>query len=144
MISITGISLAMVRPMSQALSGYLFTVQERPKVIGYLMAGGALSYVIGSPIIALLNEWRLAFLLFMFPLSIGALVFAFMGIPYTSRNTLSRQDYTQGFRTVFQNKSAVACFIAIVLYIIAYRVVQFYSIPFYRQHFSVDKNSLLR
>ncbi|KON26225.1 hypothetical protein AC480_06065 [miscellaneous Crenarchaeota group archaeon SMTZ1-55] len=47
MISVTGISIALVRPMSQALSGHLFTVQERPKVMGYLMAGGALSYVIG-------------------------------------------------------------------------------------------------
>lgn len=138
MISITGISIAMVRPMSQALSGHLFTVQERPKVMGYLMAGGALSYVIGPPIIAVFNEWRLAFLFFMFPLSLISLVFAFIGIPSTARATSSRQEYFQGFRAVFQNKSAVACFVAIVLYIIAYRVIQFYAIPFYRQQFSVD------
>jgi len=74
----------------------------------------------------------------MFPLSLLSLVLAWIGIPSTTRATSSRQEYFQGFRAVFQNKSAVACFIAIVLYVIAYRVVQFYAIPFYRQQFSVD------
>ena len=142
MIAVTGISIAMVRPMSQALSGYLFAVQERPKVMGYLMAGGALSYVIGSPIIAVLTEWRLAFLLFMFPLSLVGFILAFVGIPSTSSNTKSSQQFLQGFRAVFQNKSAIACFIAIVLYIIAYRIIQFYSIPFYRQQFSIDATTM--
>jgi predicted MFS family arabinose efflux permease len=142
MIAVTGISIAMMRPMSQALTGNLFTVQERPKVIGYLTAGGAISYIIGPPIIAALTEWRLAFLFFMFPLSLLGLGFAFMGIPSTSRSTSSTQHFFQGFQAVFQHKSAIACVVANVLFTIAFKVVNFYGIPFYRQVFAVDATTM--
>jgi MFS family permease len=49
--SLTGVSLAMVGPMSQSLIGALFSVQERPKVIGYQMAGYAFTYILGPHII---------------------------------------------------------------------------------------------
>ena len=137
--SLTGISMAMVQPMSQALIGSLFSVGERPKVIGYLMAGMALSYVIGSPVINVIDDWRLAFALFMFPLTLLSIFLAIKGVPSTSSSNPSSQRYIQGFKEVLQNKSAIACVIANVLSIMAIRVFGFYSIPFYRQQFLVDK-----
>jgi predicted MFS family arabinose efflux permease len=131
--------MAMVSPMSQALIGSLFSVQERPKIIGYLFGGMALSYVLGSPVINVINDWRLAFILFLFPLALFSLFLAIVGIPSTSSRNPSRQRYLQGFKQVFQNKSATACVIANILTIMAMRVFGFYSIPFYRQQFLVDK-----
>ena len=64
--SLTGISMTMVQPMSTAIIGKLFSVEERPKVISYLMAGMTLSYVIGPPIINVIDDWRITFILFLF------------------------------------------------------------------------------
>jgi predicted MFS family arabinose efflux permease len=137
--AITGISIAMVRPMSQALIGSLFSVTERPKVIGYLYGGMALAYVFGPFFINFLEDWRLTFILFLLPLTLVSLFLALVGVPSTSSNTLSSQRYIQGFKAVFQNKSAIACFIANVFFGMAVRVLHFYNIPFYQQQFLVDK-----
>ena len=140
MYSLTGISLAMVRPMSQALSGQLFSVAERPKILAYVIAAGALSFTIGTPLINILGDWRIAFLLYMFPLTLISLILAYIGIPLTNRETRTHPRFLQGFHAVVQNKSAVFCLIANVLFVILYvGVIQFYSIPFYREHFLVDQ-----
>ena len=134
----TGISFVMVMPTSQALVGSIFPVHERPKILGYLIAGFALSYVIGSPIISLIGDWRLAFSLFMFPLTLGSLFLLFVGIPSVARTVPTSQRYIQGFTEVVRNKSAFTCLVANVLFYIANRVWGFFSIPFYRQQFLVD------
>jgi predicted MFS family arabinose efflux permease len=139
MYSLTGISIAMVRPMSQALIGQLFSVAERPKILAYVIAVGALSFTIGTPLINILGDWRIAFLLYMLPLTLVSLIFAFIGIPSTNRETRIHTRFWQGFHVV-QNKSAVVCLIANGLFVILYvGVIQFYSISFYREHFLVDQ-----
>lgn len=140
--SLTGISMAMIQPMSQALIGNLFSVQERPKVMGYLIGGMAVSYVIGSPVVTIIDDWRLAFILFLFPLVLFSIFLVIIGVPSTSSSNPSSQRYLQGFKDVSRNKSAIACVIANVLFYMANIVWGFYSIPFYRQQFSVDKVSM--
>ena len=137
--AVTGISFAMVRPMSQALIGSLFSVTERPKVIGYLYGGMALAYVFGPSVINVIDDWRLTFVLFLLPLTIVSLFLALVAVPSTSSSTPSSQRYIQGFRAVLQNKSAIACVIANVLFGMAVRVLHFYNVPFYQQQFFVDK-----
>ena len=137
--AVTGISFAMVRPMSQALIGSLFSVTERPKVIGYLYGGMALAYVFGPSVINVIDDWRLTFVLFLLPLTIVSLFLALVAVPSTSSSTPSSQRYIQGFRAVLQNKSAIACVIANVLFGMAVRVLHFYNVPFYQQQFFIDK-----
>jgi DHA1 family inner membrane transport protein len=136
---LAGLSRSMVQPMSQALIGALFWVDERPKILGYLWAGMALAYVIGSPVISFIGDWRFAFLLFVLPLAVVSLALAIIGIPSVAHRAASSQQYLQGFTAIFQNTSAIACVIANVLSVIAFQVLSFYSIPFYRQHFLIDK-----
>jgi predicted MFS family arabinose efflux permease len=137
--SLTGISMAMVQPMSQALIGNLFSVEERPKVLGYLFAGMALSYVVGSPVITVIDDWRLAFALFLLPLVFLSLFLAIVGVTSTSSSNPSSQRYLHGFKEVLRNRSAIACIVANILSLMAMMVFGFYSIPFYRQQFLVDK-----
>jgi predicted MFS family arabinose efflux permease len=137
--SLTGISMAMVQPMSQALIGNLFSVEERPKVLGYLMGGMALSYVIGPPIISFIDDWRLAFLVFALPLTLFSIFLAFIRVPSATNSNPLSQRYLQGFKKVLRNKSAIACIVANILTVMAMRVLNFYGIPFYRQQFLVDK-----
>jgi predicted MFS family arabinose efflux permease len=129
----------MVMTMSQALIGSLFEVQERPKILGFQMAGFAVAYVIGPHIINFFDDWRLAFSFFMFPLTLVSLVLAFRGLPSPPGDKLSSQKYLQAFRAVFQNKSAMACVIANVVFGLVISVLHVYGIPFYREHFLVDK-----
>ena len=137
--ALTGISMAMVQPMSQTLIGTLFSVEERPKIIGYLWGGMALSYVIGSPVISVIEDWRLAFVIFVLPLTLFSLFLVIVGVPSTTPHNPSSRRYLQGFKEIAQNKSAIACVVANVLSVIAFRVIGFYGIPFYRQQFLVDK-----
>jgi predicted MFS family arabinose efflux permease len=137
--AITGISSVMVIPMSQALVGSLFSVKDRPKNVGYLMAGFALGYVIGSPLLNYLDDWRLGFLLFLVPLTLVSIVLTIRGIPSTTRHESESQRFFHGFKAVVQNKSAIACLIADALVLMAVRVLHYYSLPFYREHFGVDR-----
>jgi predicted MFS family arabinose efflux permease len=137
--SLTGISMAMVQPMSTALIGPLFSVKERPKVISYLIAGMASSYVIGSPIINGINDWRIVCIFFLFPLTLVSIFLAILGVPSTSSSNPSSQRFLQGFKEVLRNKSAIACVVANILFIMPFREASFYGIQFYRQQFLVDK-----
>ena len=116
----TRISMVMVQPMSQALIGSLFSVEERPKVMGYLIGGMSLSYVIGPPVINMIDGWRLAFILFLFPLTLLSILLAIRGVPSTSSSNPSSQRYLQGFKEVLRNKSVIACVVANVLFFVAF------------------------
>jgi predicted MFS family arabinose efflux permease len=139
--SVMGLSFTMIRPMSQALIGSLFTIQERPKMLGYLLAGFAIAYVVGPHIINFIGDWRLALLLFMFPLTLVSFILAFRGIPSVPSGTPLRQQLLHGIRAVLQHRSALACVTANVLFGLVIRVIHFYGIPFYREHFLLDTTS---
>lgn len=135
--SLTGVSNAVVTPISNALIGEHFAVEKRPRVIGYVFAGMALSFVVGSPIIALIGDWRSAFSLSALPLALLSLLFAFVGLPSTSGSKPSSQSGLEGFKEVFSKKSAVACILANVLSATS-MAAGAYLVPFYRHKFLLD------
>ena len=59
--SFSGVGMAMVSPMAISLIGEHLPLEKRGNAIGWIIAGGALSYVIGAPIIGFiagLGDWR--------------------------------------------------------------------------------------
>jgi predicted MFS family arabinose efflux permease len=135
-----GISRAIVRPIGQALIGRFVSLQQRPTITGYFIAGMASAYLVGSSLTNVISDWRLMFLLFLLPLTSVTFVLALKGIPTTSTNDASSQQYQQAFKAVLFNKSALACFIGRLLYTIPVNAVGLsLASSFYRQIFLVDK-----
>jgi len=142
--SLSGIGMAMVRPMAPAIVGKHIPLEKRSHAIGWIIAGGSISYLIGAPVvghIANLWGWRMTFLGFMFPVSIVSLILAYFGIPRESEHSESEREgtnYLDGFKKVFRNRSAVTCLLGASLGMATWTATLTYSISFFRQRFSVS------
>jgi predicted MFS family arabinose efflux permease len=138
--AVYGISRGIVRPIGQALIGRFFSLHQRPKTMAYFIVGAASAYLIGSSLTNVISDWKMMFLLFLLPVAIITLLLAFKGIPPTQKSDSSSQQYSQAFKDVLFNKSALACLIGNVLRVIpANAVMLSLASSFYRQTFMVDK-----
>jgi len=139
--SIWGVALAMVSPMGLTLTGEHFPQEKRASVIGRIVAGGAVSYVVGAPatgFIADVGGWRLPFLGFILPVSLLGLLLAIKGVPTSPssrQSALSMGDYLAGFKGVFSNRSADACLAGSAFSMAAWAAIITYAPSFYRQRF---------
>lgn len=134
----------MVRPMAPTLVGQHIPLDRRSRAVGWLIAGGSIAYLVGAPIVGYISNfggWRITFLGFMFPVSIAALILAYVGIPRDDSESVSEQgatDYLDGFKQVFRNRSAVTCLLGASLGMATWTAALTYSISFFRQRFSVS------
>jgi predicted MFS family arabinose efflux permease len=147
--SLSGLGWAMVSPMSVTLIGEHFPLEKRANAIGWIIAGGALSYVI-APVIALIGGfggWRFALLGFVIPIILASFLLALVGLPSTSRShqpKVNRRMYMRSFKEVLTNRSATFCLIGDVLRSASFIAILIYGASFFRQRFfaSVDFASI--
>jgi len=145
--SLSGVGMAMVWPMTISLTGEHLPLEKRGNAIGWIVAGGALSYVIGAPIIgfiARLGDWRSVLLVFIIPISLASLLLAFIGLPSASGSlqpTTSKGTYLESFKEILSNRSAVACLVGSILRSIAWMVILVYGISFFRERFLKPEGS---
>lgn len=141
--SLKGFGGAMVNPMTGSLVGELLPLEARSKVIGWMLAGMSITYLITSPIagfIAGLTGWRMAFLGFVMPFTLVSLILSVIGIPTISSGTGSQAvegRYLDGFKAVFSRKSAIACLLGSALSEMTWSSALTFSISFFRQRFLV-------
>jgi predicted MFS family arabinose efflux permease len=141
--SLSGVGMSMVRPMSSALVGAHIPLEKRSNAIGWILAGGSISYLVGAPVVSYLaglGGWKMAFLGFMLPVSLVSLLLAFIGVPEENINPESPTrglNYLDGFKKVLANRSAVACLVGASLGMATWTATLTYSISFFRQRFSI-------
>jgi DHA1 family purine base/nucleoside efflux pump-like MFS transporter len=144
--SISGLGWAMVSPMCVTLIGEHFSLEKRAGAIGWIIAGGALSYAIGSPVIALaasLGGWRLAILGFVIPVLLASLLLAFISLPSISRShqsTVNGKTYLRSFKGILSGKSAIACLIGDAFRSASFIAILIYGASFFRKQFLVSTN----
>ncbi len=144
--SLAGIGRAMVWPMTFSLVGEYFSLEQRPRAIGWLLSGAALTFFIGSPVIGFIvglefGGWRLAFFGYMLPVSLLSLMLVIKKVPAPVRSSHSPkgpEQYVEGFKGVLANRSAVACLVSGGLASAGWQALLFYSISFFRQRFLVS------
>jgi len=150
--SLSGLGWAMVSPMCVTFIGEYFSLEKRAGAIGWIIAGGALSYAIGAPIIALtasLGGWRFAIIGFVIPVLIGSLLLASVGLPSISHSrrqpTSNGKTYLRSFKAVLSGRSAIACLIGDALRSASFIAILIYGISFFRKRFlvSIDFASIL-
>jgi MFS family permease len=137
LFAISGLGTSMVEPMTSTLVAEHYPVDERPRVIGWIGAGGGLSYIVGGSAvgyIAILGGWRMAFLGYAMLLPLLGFIMISKGIPSASRGP--RQNgvkLTEGFRVILSNKSAVACLLGNLLASAAGQGIYVYSFSFLKE-----------
>ena len=141
--SLSGLGWAMVSPMSVTLIGEHFPLEKRASAIGWIVAGGALSYVI-APVIALIGGfggWRFTLIGFVIPIILVSFLLALVGLPSTSRShqpELNGKMYVRSFKEVLTNRSAASCLIGDVLRSASFIAILIYGASFFRQRFFVS------
>lgn len=142
--SLSGLGWAMISPMVSALIGEHLPLVKRAGAISWIVAGGALSYVIGPPIIATIANfggWRHSLIEFVIPVLFASLLLAFIGVPSASRSReplASGKVYLRSFTDVLSNRSAIACLVGDALRSAAFLAILFYGASFIRQQFSMS------
>jgi DHA1 family inner membrane transport protein len=140
--SVSGAGYAIANPMALTVVGEYLPLEKRASAIGWIVAGGALVYVIGAPIIVVMsgyNGWRFPLLGFVLPILLMSLVLAFVGLPSTPRRrqSSSAAKANPRPRIIFLNRSAVACLSGDTLRSAAFIAIVLYGISFFRQRFLV-------
>jgi len=141
--SLSGVGTAMVFPMVITLVGEHRPLERRGSAVGWIIAAGSLSYLIGAPVIVLIADiggWRLTLLGFVIPVSLAGLFLALIGLPSTSRKqlTINKISYLGSFKGVLLNTSAAACLAGNVLRTASFVAIVLYGISFFRQRFLVS------
>jgi DHA1 family inner membrane transport protein len=142
--SLSGLGWAMVSPMCVTLIGEHFSPEKRAGAIGWMVAAGALSFVIGAPIIALiasLGGWRLAIIGFVIPILLASLLLAFTSLPSISHShqpTVNGKTYLRSFKGVLSGKSPIACLIGDALRSASFIAILIYGASFFRHRFLVS------
>ena len=144
--SLSGVGTAMVFPMVISLVGEHLPLERRGNAVGWIIAAGSLSYLIGAPaigFIAGIGGWRLTLLGFVIPVSLVSLFLALIGLPSTSRKqlTINKSAYLRSFKGVLLNTSAAACLVGNVLRTASFVAIVLYGISFFRQRFLVSTDS---
>jgi predicted MFS family arabinose efflux permease len=144
-----GGGMALVGAMAYSLVGEFYPLQKRGRAIGCIVASGTLSYVIGAPLVGLIagtGRWRLTMIYLVLPLTLAALVLAFLVIPKKSPQHLpgEKEPFWAGAKQAFSNPSAVACLLVSML-LVSESSIAFYSISFFRSEFliGVDVGSIV-
>jgi len=149
--SLSGVGYAMVNPMMFALVGRHLPMERRPNAVGGIVAGGALVYVIGAPIIAVvagIGGWRLPLLEFVVPILFASLLLSYLGLPKVKADEelpAEKGTYYRSFKEIFTNRSAIACLVGDLLRSASFVAIVFFSASFVRQKFnaSTDLASLM-
>jgi len=141
--SLSGLGWAMVSPMCVTLIGEYFSLEKRASAVGWIIAGGALSFVIGAPIIASITSlggWRLAIIGFVIPILLASLLLAFISLPsisHSHRPTVNGKTYLRSFKDVLSGRSAIACLIGDALRSASFIAILIYGASFFRKRFLV-------
>jgi predicted MFS family arabinose efflux permease len=139
--SFSGLGMALVPPMCNTLVGEHLPLEKRSSAIGWILAGGASSYLIGAPLIGVLagyGGWRLAFIGYMLPICIASLAIAVIGVPSATsvvQPVVSRPDYLEGFKKIFSNRSSFTCLLGTILAMAAWEANLIYGASFFRERF---------
>jgi len=142
--SLSGVGFAMVTPMTFALVGQHISLERRANAVGWIVAGGALAYVVGAPVIGVMAEfdsWRYPVFGFVMPILLMSLLLALLGLPSTLANppnSVSMRTYLQSFREILSNRSAVACLVGDAFRSGAFVAIVVYAASFVRERFLVS------
>ncbi|MGE5533711.1 MAG: MFS transporter [Bacillota bacterium] len=142
---LNGVGSAIVIPMAMALIGENYTIENRAKKIALITAAGGSAAFIAVPamgLIAQLGTWRSSLLWFVLPVSIVALILAFLGIPSLNKEEPKvKEPYLSHYKQILLNRSASTSLFGAMFHAFVPVMGSIYGIAFFRDTFSSSLNS---
>lgn len=142
--ALSGVGLAMITPMALAIVGTQFPLEKRTFAVGWVITGAALGPLLAAPLIGFVAEiknWHWAFFSVVLPIALLSFLLAMKGVPKASRNHRTSRNlgqFMEGFKSVFNHRSAVACLIGMMLIFIEYQIIGVYMASFLRERFGTS------
>lgn len=133
---LTGLGVSLVTPMGSTLVAEYFTGDKRASAVGWLLAGGSLSWVIGSAVItnlAKIGGWRLAYSGFVVTSLVLGTIAAKIFLPEPEGSVKDNIGIAEGFKAVYRNRSALGCLFSTIFRVASFQALALYSASFYRQ-----------
>ena len=141
--TLNGPAFAIVSPMTNTIVGEHYPEEKRTTIIGWLIAGATLSYVVGAQIIARIagvGGWRFAFLGFFLPLSVLGIVSTAFFIPKGSASQSNGQVISSEiFKAILYHRSAVSCLFVSMFRMSVDMVISLYAVSYVRQQFLISR-----
>jgi len=138
MYAVFGLSKVILRSMSNALVGQFFSLDERPKIVGYLTAGLASSYIFGSILATYISDFRIVSLFALLPISALTFLLVSKGVP-SIPSSIKRNPF-HAFRQVLGNRSIVMAYVGNALaYIGPNTSALTFFMPLFLQRFNADR-----
>lgn len=144
-----GLGASLVAPMTTTLIGLYYPVEKRTGALGSVMGVGQILIpgIIGIPLIGFLagiGGWRFTFLAIAVPLSLLSAVMIARAIPAASthQREMGIRGLFAGYKTVFSNRSTIACLAGIALASAAWQFYLTYGAAFMRQAFGLSLNQV--
>lgn len=136
----------MIQPMTFTYVGEYLSPENRASVIGWLSAGMASAYLVGSLVVYFMamtgwGDWRLPFLVFVFPVSLLGLVMVVKGVPTQKRLTHSPRTtkmYRECFQKIFGNRSTTSCVVGTALLFAGWQAILIFSASFFKIRFLIS------
>lgn len=138
--SVSGFALAIVSPMVWTLVGEHLPTEKRPVAMGWLIAAGTLTFLLGPPLVGYLEtlgSWRLSFFAYHLPTVLIALLISYWGIPVSGCQPRRGSGALEGIRQVLIDRSALSCLVGMALTSAIYYSIFVYSISFFRVRFEL-------
>lgn len=142
--SFSGLGLAFVMPMSMSLVGEHLPIEKRANAIGWISAAIALPGLVIGPLIGIvvnIGGWRLAFIIFILPLSLLGILAVMKWLPAGTSGLESEQNNVgplSGFKEILKNKSAISSLLGYVLANASLTVLGSYLPSYLRETFLVS------
>jgi len=140
--SLSGIGYALATTMTFTLTG-LFPQEKRGEAIGFIIGGMSGSYLIGAIVVTYLQSvggWRYAFLGYLLPSSVLALVLTTLTVPRGSSGSddKDRIKLGEGFKAIFSNRSASSSLFGYLFAIVLWQGILTYGTSFFRDTFLIS------
>lgn len=137
-----GIATNMIFPMSTALIGQHIPREGRTNAISYLMAGNALLYLVGMPLVNYIGDWRRSFMFFSIPILLISVVMSWILIP-REITLIQSIDIFEGYKGIFSNKSAIASLLGHAFGSGIWIITLSLAFSFFREVFSMSRGSVV-
>ena len=140
--SFSGIGYALATTMTFTLTG-LFPQEKRGEAIGFIIGGMSGSYLVGALVVPYLQSvggWRYAFLGYLLPSSVLALVLTTLTIPggLSGSDNKDQIRLGEGFKAIFSNRSASSSLFGYLFAIVTWQGILTYSTSFFRDTFLIS------
>lgn len=141
--AINGLGLPVVVTMTRTLVAHYFTEDKRANALGWVTAGGSLSWVIGAQVITYLagiGGWRLPYIAFIVTSLVMGLFCVIQFLPPPKIVDQKTQvNLTAGIKAIVTSRSAISCLISTLFRIASFQLILVYSASYFRQQFLLSR-----